>query len=158
MNDLDWAIIYGDLSVFSSADGSWASAPAWDVMAVAEKNHEIGLEIHARSDVYLRQQGQIIRLSELGFVDYIVNVIGFAEYVGPGAPARFVLAGDESGLSVDLVSLEWEAANAGLIKVGRMLPSGQWRPLYDKIMGITGLPSKGSWLPDEKVRLTNVIS
>ncbi len=153
MNDLNWAIIYGDLSVFSSADGSWAKAPAWDVMAVVEKNQEVGLEIHARSDVYLLLDSQIIRLSELGFADYMVNVVGFAEYVEPGTPAVFALS--KSGKLVDLVSLEWEAAEAGLIKVGRMLPTGQWRQLYDKIMGIPGVPPKGCWLPDEKVRLIN---
>lgn len=153
MANLNWAIIYGDLRVFSSADGFWAEAPAWDVMAVAEKNQEIGLEIHARSDVYLMLSDRIIRLSELGFADYMVNVVGFAVYVEPGTPAIFALS--KSGKLVDLVSLQWEAAEAGLIKVGRMLPSGKWRPLYDKIMGITELPHKGSWLPDEKVRLTN---
>jgi hypothetical protein len=153
MNDLNWAIIYGDLRVFSSADGSWAKAPVWNVMAVAEENQEIGLEIYAKSDVYLMLDGRIIRLSELGFADYMVNVVGFAAYLGPGLPARFVLS--KSGQIVDLVSLQWEAAEAGLIKVGRMLSTGQWRPLYDKVMGITGLPVKGCWLPEEKERLTN---
>lgn len=153
MNELNWAIIYGDQSVFSSADGSWADAPAWDVMAVAEKNQEVGLEIHAKSDFYLMLNGQIIRLSELGFADYMVNVIGFATYAAPGAPIWFILS--KSDQLVDLLSLEWEAANVGLIKVGRMLPTKQWRPLYDKIMRIPGLPTKGSWLPDEKARLTN---
>lgn len=151
-DQLNWAIIYSDLSVFSSVDGHWAQAPAWDVMAVAEKNSEVGLEIHAKSDIYLMLDGQIIRLSELGFVDYMVNVIAFVECVNPGTPTTFTFP---TGQLVDLVSLQWEAAQAGLIKVGRMLPTGQWRPLYDKIMGITELPVKGSWLPDEKVRLTD---
>lgn len=151
MNDLNWAIIYGYRNVFSSADGSWAEAPAWGVMAVAEKNQEAGLEIHARSDIYLMLDGQIIRLSELGFADYMVNVVQFASYVEPGTPAVFVLS--KSGKLVDLVSLQWEAAEAGLIKVGRMLPSGQWRPLYNKIMSITDIPLKGCWLPDERMRL-----
>jgi hypothetical protein len=122
-------------------------------MAVAEKNSEIGLEIHAKSDVYLMLDEQIVRLSELGFADYMVNVVEFAVYDRPGAPARFALA--ETGLLVDLISLQWAAAGAGLIKIGRMLPTGQWRSLYDEITGITELPSKGSWLPDEKARLTN---
>lgn len=150
MDQLTWGIVYEDKPVFTNLDGEWSEAPPWGVQAVIEGNHEVGFETLAQADVYLKWKDRIIRLSELGFADYMVNVVHYAAYVGPGRPASFALS--KTGEIIDERSLQFEAAKDGLIKVGRMLSSNDWRPLYNKVMAIPGLPPKGGWFPEERER------
>ncbi len=57
---------------------------------------------------------------------------------------------DGRPINVDFIGLMDYLANVlGIVKVGRMLPSEQFRALVHQATIAEGLPRKSAWLPDE---------
>lgn len=145
---LDWLIIYGDRSVFSSKDGSWAVAPPWNAQIVAIPNQTGGRELLSRNDYFVMVDGQILNVDDTGFLDYMLNVVRFATMSRIGYPTTYVLR--KSGAVIDRDGLLLASVEAGITKVGRYLPTEVFRPLLRDAVAVEGLPKKSAWLRNER--------
>ena len=76
---IDWLIVYGDGSIFSSDDGAWEDAPAWDAQIVIEKNETVGRRLHTRNDYFIMVDGRPINVDFTGLIDYLANVLGIVK-------------------------------------------------------------------------------
>lgn len=145
---LDWLIIYGDRSVFSNEDGSWAEAPPWNAQIVAIPNQTGGRELLSHSDHFIMVDNHILSVNNDGFLDYMLNVLRFATVNRIGYPTTYVL--EKNGAVVDRDGLLLASVEAGITKVGRYLPTEVFRPLLQDAVAVKGLPDKSAWLRHER--------
>lgn len=145
---LDWAIIYGDRSVFSSEDGPWKDAPPWNVQIVVIPNQTSGRELLSRNDHFIMVDGQILNVNDDGFLDHMLNVINFAVVDCVHYPTSYILIND--GVIVGRDGLLLASVEAGITKVGRYLPTEGFRSLMRDAVALKGLPNKSAWLRHER--------
>jgi hypothetical protein len=75
--DMRWKIFYTDGTTFSNQDGEPEDAPGWGVIAVAQEDDVVGVQIHHQRDFYCFAP-------EFGGW-YAVDYFGFAQYLArPG--------------------------------------------------------------------------
>lgn len=73
----NWAIYYGDGSIFTSADGDPFNAPRTNVQIIAFKNNQMGWEILSQSDYYYYEKdghGWCIATDQFNVFDVLVRV------------------------------------------------------------------------------------
>lgn len=74
-SQIEWAVIYGDRSVFTNLDGSWEEAPAWGVQAIIYRSAETGWSIATAEDYFIRlPDGEFLPINENALQDYVANV------------------------------------------------------------------------------------
>ena len=72
-----WKIWYSDGSTFSSEDGAWEDAPAWDAQVILFQHPEAGWAMRHNSDYFrLAEDGTIVGMDEIGMLDYVANMLG----------------------------------------------------------------------------------
>lgn len=137
----DWAIIYGDGTVFTHEQGTWADAPALNAQVVVQPNRDVGLRTFAHRDYFLYINGRVLNVDERGCLDYLCNVLEFCTIYELPYPTRFVT---NDGHVYDTYGVITAAADAGLIKIGRYLPDDNFRPLYAQATSLKNMPRKSA--------------
>ena len=103
---MDWLILYGDFSTFSSDEGAWEDAPGRDVQAVIFRDPALGWTIrhggqgNSPCDFFrLDEDGTPVGMDQAGMIDHVVHELG-------------------------------------VVKQGRMLSSGEWQDILRQAMGL----------------------
>jgi hypothetical protein len=74
---VDWIIYYSDGSTFSSDDGAWTDAPAWDVQVVLFYHPINGWYMRHNADFYrLATDNTVIGMDFVGMLDHVLNIHG----------------------------------------------------------------------------------
>ena len=71
----DWAVVYADLSVYTSDDGPPESAPPDGVQCIGLSDPEVGYEVHEGTSYYVWREGiGWQEMDERDFVQYRMSV------------------------------------------------------------------------------------
>lgn len=147
---MDWLILYDDRDPFSSEDGSMEDAPAWGVQVIVERDPEVGAYCVAGKDFYVPRDGRWMDCDAVGVFDQLVGK-GFvrAELVTASPGYTLVL---QDGTRTDWLGLMLHAAEAGLVKFGRNLPTTEYREIFAHATAIAKgrIPPKSARYPHER--------
>lgn len=116
---MDWLILYGDRTTFSSDQGAWEDAPGWNCQVVLYRDPELGwTQCHgakggSRCDFFrLAEDGTVVGMGLDGMIGYAINELGIA------------------GPETDLVKLIYVVTkDLGVFKQGKMLTRARWNDI-----------------------------
>jgi hypothetical protein len=113
---MDWRIYYVDGSTFGSDEGEPQDAPGGGVAAIAQRDDDVGVQIHHQRDFYVygEEFGGWAGMDVFGLTQYLMRpgckVVKLAEFMTTdGYNALINRLRDDPGLPTKSARYSWEA-------------------------------------------------